>query len=188
MQKEDISTGLNFKQILDNESDIVNVDYNSDLAVLLKSNNITIAVIESVTGGGIARKLIEVPGSSNYFLGGVIAYDSKLKIKYGLVNPKTIRENGLVSAAVTEEMANGIKKMTQADITIASNGIAGPRNENYSKIKDGTVFLSWNIHDKIIKTKRFNIEGARNEVIDKTVFTALSMCLLYLKNELRKEG
>ena len=111
MQKEDISTGLNFKEILDNESEIVNVDYNSDLAVLLKSNNITIAVIESVTGGGIARKLIEVPGSSNYFLGGVIAYDSKLKIKYGLVNPKTIRENGLVSAAVTEEMANGIKKM-----------------------------------------------------------------------------
>ena len=90
--------------------------------------------------------------------------------------------------ACAENPIKGIKKMTQADITIASNGIAGPRNENYSKIKDGTVFLSWNIHDKIIKTKRFNIEGARNEVIDKTVFTALSMCLMYLKNELRKEG
>ena len=103
------------------------------------------------------------------------------------MNPKTIRENGLVSAAVTEEMAAGIRKMTQADITIASNGIAGPRNEDYSRIKEGTVFLSWNIHDKIAKTKRFNIEGARNEVIDKSVFTALSMCLLYLKNELRKD-
>ena len=103
------------------------------------------------------------------------------------MNPKTIRENGLVSAAVTEEMAWGIRKTTQADITIASNGIAGPRNENYSKIKEGTVFLSWNFHDKMKKTKRFNIEGARNEVINKAVFTALSMCLMYLKNESRKE-
>ncbi len=188
MQKENINDSINFQEILTNESEAIVEDYNIKLASFLKSNKLTIAVIESLTGGGIGRKLVEIPGSSSYFLGGIIAYDSKLKIKYGMVQPKTIRENGLVSAVVTEEMAAGLKKITQADITIATNGIAGPRNENYSKIKDGTVFLSWNIHDKIKKTKRFNIEGTRNEVIDKTVFTALSMCLIYLKNELRKEG
>lgn len=187
MQKEFIDESLSFEKILEDQETSVEQDYNAELATMLRSKQLKIAVIESITGGGIARKLIEVPGSSSYFLGGIIAYHSKLKIQYGLVNPKTIRENGLVSAAVTEEMAAGIRKMTQADITIASNGIAGPRNENYSRIKEGTVFLSWNIHDKIIKTKRFNIEGARNEVIDKSVFTALSMCLLYLKNELRKD-
>lgn len=187
MQKEFIDESLSFEKILEDQETSVEQDYNAELATMLRSKQLKIAVIESITGGGIARKLIEVPGSSSYFLGGIIAYHSKLKIQYGLVNPKTIRENGLVSAAVTEEMAAGIRKMTQADITIASNGIAGPRNEDYSRIKEGTVFLSWNIHDKIIKTKRFNIEGARNEVIDKSVFTALSMCLLYLKNELRKD-
>ena len=187
MQKEFINESLSFEKILEDKETSVEQDYNAELATMLRSKHLKIAVIESITGGGIARKLIEVPGSSSYFLGGIIAYHSKLKIQYGLVNPKTIRENGLVSAAVTEEMAAGIRKTTQADITIASNGIAGPRNEDYSRIKEGTVFLSWNIHDKIIKTKRFNIEGARNEVIDKSVFTALSMCLLYLKNELRKD-
>ena len=187
MQKQFIDESLEFEKTYEEQSRSVGEDYNAELASLLRSKQLKIAVIESVTGGGIARKLVETPGSSSYFLGGTIAYDSKLKIQYGLVKPKTIRENGLISAAVTEEMAAGIKKMTQADITIASNGIAGPRNETYSKIKEGTVFLSWNFHDKIIKTKRFHIEGARNEVIDKSVLTALSLCLLYLKNELRKD-
>ena len=187
MQTEYINNSIKFEEILNEYEQNIDSDYNVSLATLLKSRQLKIAVIESVTGGGIARKLIEVPGSSSYFLGGIVAYNSKLKVQYGLVNPKTIRENGLVSAAVTEEMAWGIRKTTQADITIASNGSAGPRNENYSKIKEGTVFLSWNFHDKMKKTKRFNIEGARNEVIDKAVFTALSMCLMYLKNESRKE-
>ena len=77
--------------------------------------------------------------------------------------------------------------MTSADITIASNGIAGPKNDAFSADQSGTIFLSWNIRDKIIKTKRFKLEGGRNEVIDKAVFVALSMCLNYVKNDLRKD-
>jgi nicotinamide mononucleotide (NMN) deamidase PncC len=77
--------------------------------------------------------------------------------------------------------------MMKSDISIASNGIAGPKNEIYSADQSGTIFLSWNIHDKIVKTKRFKLEGGRNEVIDKAVFVALSMCLKYLKNDLRKD-
>jgi len=117
-----------------------------------------------------------------------IAYHPSLKIKYGRVHPKTIAKHGVVSAAVTEEMADGIKKLTNSDISISSNGIAGPKNEMYSSDQSGTLFLSWNFRDKIKKTKRFKLEGGRNSVIDKAVYVALSMCLRYLKNELRKDN
>ena len=64
-------------------------------------------------------------------------------------------------AMVTEEMAAGIKKMTQSDISIASNGIAGPKNEAYSADQSGTLFLSWNIHDKIKKQSDLSLRGLK---------------------------
>ena len=187
MQGKNTSFDINFQEILNNAELNINSDYLTALTTILKSNNHKIAVIESVTGGAIGRKLVEMPGASNYFLGGVMAYSPKLKIQYGLVSPKTMSKHGIVSSTVTEEMAKGIKKVTNADITIASNGIAGPQNDTYSIEQSGTIFLSWNFHDNIIRTKRFKIEGGRNEVIDKTVFIALSLCLKFLKIEMRKE-
>lgn len=184
MQTENTNKRVIFSDVLDQELD---TDYLSEFSTYLSANNLTIAVIESITGGGIARKLVEAPGCSSYFLGGVVAYHQQLKIKYGLVRPKTIAEHGLVSASVTEEMAIGIKKMTKSDLSIASTGIAGPKNDMYSTDQSGTLFLSWNFHDKI-KTKRYKLEGGRNDVIDKAVFIALSMGLRFLKNDMRKEN
>ena len=158
MQTKNINESVNFDQFLDKEM-AMSSDYMAELATLLSAQNLTISVIESMTGGGIARKLVETPGCSDYFLGGVIAYHSRLKVQYGLVNPKTIIDHGVVSASVTEEMAAGMRKMTKSDISIASNGIAGPKNGGYSADQSGTVFLSWNIHDKIKKTKRYKLEG-----------------------------
>jgi len=176
-----------FNDYLEVEENRNQTDVLSELGSLLSAKNQTISVIESMTGGGIARELVQTPGCSDYFLGGVIAYHSRLKVHYGLVSPKTIIDHGVVSALVTEEMAMGIKKVTKSDISIASNGIAGPQNTQYSADESGTVFLSWNIHDKIKKTKRYKIEGGRNNVINTSVFIALTMCLRYLRNELRKE-
>ena len=187
MQTDSASERIDFHDVYTSETDKVSSDYLSEFASLIQLNHYKVAVIESMTGGGIARKLVSLPGCSDYFLGGVVAYHSRLKVQHGLVNPKTIVEHGVVSARVTEEMAAGIKKSTQADITIASNGIAGPANDTYSIDQSGTVFLSWNIRDKIIKTKRYKIEGDRNNIIDKAVFIALSMCLRYIKNDLRKD-
>ncbi|MEK9726841.1 MAG: CinA family protein [Candidatus Margulisiibacteriota bacterium] len=186
MQGKTADKSLNFRDILSKELEST-TDYLNELTVLLNAKKLTISVIESITGGGIARKLVELPGCSNYFLGGVVAYHTRLKINYGRVQPKTIAENGVISAAVTEEMASGIKKLTNSDISIASNGIAGPKNEMFGADQSGTLFLSWCIHDKI-KTKRFKLDGGRNDVIDNAVFIALSMCLRYLKNDLRKDN
>ena len=187
MQKVVPGQCLVFNSVFKVESENINEENFDALATLLRSNHYKIAVIESITGGAIARKIVETPGCSDYFLGGVIAYSIPLKIQFGQVNPKTIAKYGAVSASVAEEMAIGIKKRTLADITIASTGIAGPKNDVYDLDQNGTVFLSWNICDKIKKTKRYKIEGGRNDVIDKTAFIALSMCLQYIKNEIRKD-
>ncbi len=184
MQKEDFNERITFRDILDSES---NSDVMPELSSFISANKLTISVIESMTGGAIARKFVEMPGCSDYFLGGAVAYHQLLKIKFGLVNPKTIAKHGMVSASVTEEMSIGIKKMTNSDVSIASTGIAGPKNDQYSVDQSGTVFLTWNIRDKI-KTKRYKLEGGRNNVIDTAVFIAVSMCLRYLKNEIRKDN
>ena len=160
----------------------------AELADYLREKRLTVAVIESVTGGGIARKLVEPPGASDYFLGGIVAYHTRLKVQYGLVSPKIIKEHGVVSATVTEQLALGVKQMTHADIVIASNGIAGMGNASYSNRKPGTIFLSWHVHNKIIKTKRYALKGTRNDMINETVFIAVSMCLRYLKQTFGKDG
>ena len=187
MQRDVSNKSIEFQELLNKESENVSEEAFDSLAALLRSNKYKIAVIESVTGGAIAKKIVEAPGCSDYFLGGVIAYSIPLKVQFGQVNPKTIAKHGTISASVTEEMAAGIKKRTTADITIASTGIAGPKNDVYEIDQNGTIFLSWNICDKIIKTKRYKIEGGRKEVIDKATFIALSMCYQYVKNEMRKD-
>ena len=165
-----------------------NKEYVQELVTLLRVQGMTLSVIESMTGGGILRKLIESPGASAFLLGGVVAYDTRLKVQLGRVQPKTIATHGVVSHHVTEEMAKGIKTVTQSDISIATNGIAGPASEQYSADQSGTFFVSWNIRDKIIKTKRYKVEGGRNDVIDTAVYIALSMCLNDLKNNVRKDN
>ncbi|MGA0241883.1 MAG: CinA family protein [Candidatus Marinamargulisbacteria bacterium] len=188
MSGQAIRKGVAFNQFLTEEIQTTDRAYLPALGKILTREKWTLSVIESVTGGGIARRLVELPGCSNYFLGGVVAYHPKMKVQYGRVSPKTMADHGVVSAMVTEEMAAGIKKITQSDISIASNGIAGPPTEGYSKDQTGTFFLSWNIHDRMIKTKRFKLEGGRNDVIDKAIYIALSMCSRYLENELRKDN
>jgi PncC family amidohydrolase len=184
MHEESVGKRLNFSDFLESEQQI---DSSAELAQFLTRHELTVSVIESVTGGGIARQLIGIPGASAFFAGGIVAYQSRLKVQLGGVNPKTMATHGEVSASVTEEMAAGILKLTKSDMAIASNGIASP-NHRYSPEQSGTVFLSWNIHDKLIKTKRYQLDGGRNNVIDSAVFIALTMGLRYLKNDSRKDN
>ena len=89
MQEESIDQRISFSGILAQEVN-ASVDQSLELAALLSKKNMTISVIESMTGGGIARKLVATPGASQYFLGGVVAYHSRLKVQYGRVNPKPL--------------------------------------------------------------------------------------------------
>ncbi len=86
----------------------------------------TVSVAESCTGGLIAQRLTEVPGSSKYFIEGVVAYANDAKTRTLGVEPMLLLEHGAVSAPVAEAMAEGIRKKAGTDFGLSVTGIAGP--------------------------------------------------------------
>lgn len=86
----------------------------------------TLAVAESITGGLISSRITDVPGSSRYFLGGVIAYDNEVKIGLLGVQRATIERHGAVSEQTAIEMARGARLAVHADVGVSVTGIAGP--------------------------------------------------------------
>lgn len=100
---------------------------------LLQRHKQTLAVAESCTGGGLGQRLTTVPGSSSYFLGGVIAYANAVKISMLQVDPDLLEQQGAVSAAVAEQMAVGVKTQLHATWGVSITGIAGPEGGTATK-------------------------------------------------------
>ena len=132
---------------------------------LMREKGLTLAISESCTGGLIQDHLTDVPGSSDYFIGGVVAYSNDIKINFLGVKPKSIERFGAVSSEIAEEMANGIRLKTGSDIGLSITGIAGPEggsNEKpvglvyigYSDIKTSTSNKYLFGDDRIINKKR----------------------------------
>ncbi len=93
---------------------------------LLAGRRLTLAVAESCTGGLLASWLTDVPGSSDYFLGGVVAYANLVKENILGVRHETLLAHGAVSAETASEMAWGVRRLLRADISLAITGVAGP--------------------------------------------------------------
>lgn len=96
------------------------------VANLLTENRATIAVAESCTGGLLAERLTSLPGSSAYFVGGVVCYSNEMKTSMVGVPPELIESKGAVSAEVALALATGIRKRTGATLGLGVTGIAGP--------------------------------------------------------------
>ncbi len=111
------------------------------VASLLTTQRMTVAVAESCTGGLIARRLTNVPGSSTYFPGGVVAYSNESKTELVGVEPALIEAHGAVSGPVVEAMASGIRRTMHSDLGLAVTGIAGPSGGTPDK-PVGLVFLA----------------------------------------------
>ncbi len=107
----------------------------------LAVNGFTIAVAESCTGGLIAERLTDVPGSSSYFMEGVVAYSNDAKIRSLGVPAELIREHGAVSAPVAEAMARGIQARAGTDFGISVTGVAGPGGGTAEK-PVGLIFIA----------------------------------------------
>lgn len=93
---------------------------------LLRRHKLWLAVAESCTGGLIGDRITNVPGSSDYFLGGVIAYANQVKLQQLGVSPATLEKHGAVSRETVIEMAQGVRQQLGADIGLSVSGIAGP--------------------------------------------------------------
>ncbi|TET40467.1 MAG: CinA family protein [Dehalococcoidia bacterium] len=98
----------------------------AEIAILLKERGLTIALAESSTGGLISHLITNVPGSSDYYMGTVVAYDNEVKVKILGVKRETLEEHKSVSYQTAEEMAQGVRKALDTDIGLSDTGIAGP--------------------------------------------------------------
>lgn len=93
---------------------------------LLRTRNLTLATAESCTGGLVADRITNIPGSSVYFMGGVVAYANAVKIHTLGVASETIERHGAVSRETVLEMAKGARAALRVDIAVSVSGIAGP--------------------------------------------------------------
>jgi nicotinamide-nucleotide amidase len=143
------------------------------VGTMLRRNKKTLATAESCTGGKIAQMITSVPGSSNYFLGSVVAYSNYVKKSVLGVKETSLRDHGAVSRQVVEQMASGIIKRYGADYAIATSGIAGPNGGTPDK-PVGTTWIAV-ASGKKIQTALFNLGDDRGRNIEKASMTGLNM-------------
>jgi nicotinamide-nucleotide amidase len=133
----------------------------------------TLAVAESCTGGMIAERITQVPGSSRSFLGGAVVYSDSLKYAFAGVPPELIAEHGAVSAQVAEALARGIRIRTGATLGLGVTGIAGPGGGTEEK-PVGLVYIALADAQKTECLER-NIRGDRTRVREFTTQQALDL-------------
>jgi nicotinamide-nucleotide amidase len=122
----------------------------------------TVAVAESCTGGLLSERLTRVPGSSNYFLGGMVCYSNELKATLAGVPADLITEHGAVSLAVAQAMAEGVRKRTGASLGIGITGVAGPGGGTPEK-PVGLVFIAL-ADENGTQIREFRFPGDRERV------------------------
>jgi nicotinamide-nucleotide amidase len=105
----------------------------TELGQLLLRKKCTITTAESCTGGGIGQLLTTAPGSSDYFFGGIISYDNRVKVSLLGVDPALLETDGAVSAAVAVQMAVGVRDRIGTDWGLSVTGIAGPDGGSETK-------------------------------------------------------
>jgi len=133
------------------------------LGNMLRGKKLTIAVAESITGGLVQDKLTSVPGSSEYFLGGVVAYSNSSKVKLLSVRQSSLDEYGAVSEQLAREMAAGVQKNFSSDIGLSTTGIAGPGGATAAK-PVGLVYIGIAYQATLIARKfQFGVDRIMNK-------------------------
>ena len=118
---------------------------------LLLERGMTMSAAESCTGGLLAKRMTEFPGSSAVFAGGVVSYTNEMKIKVLGVKPETIDAHTVYSKEVAMEMAEGMRAITGSDIAVGITGLAGPDGDGIHKV--GTVCIGLATPEKTVAIK-----------------------------------
>jgi nicotinamide-nucleotide amidase len=140
---------------------------------LLKERGQTVGTAESCTGGYIAHLLTSIPGSSNYFTGGVVSYANEIKEKLLQVEPATITTVGAVSEDAVRQMVSGALQLLNTDYALATSGIMGPDGGTNEK-PVGTVWVAVGNRNKI-STQKFSFRFDRQRNIELTATNALNL-------------
>ena len=152
-----------------------NSDHAQTLGVLLASEGCTLAVAESCTGGMIGAALSSVPGSSQWFRGGIIAYDNRIKISLLGVSQETLDTFGAVSEQTVAAMAQGAARILHTDCAISVSGIAGPDGGTPEKPL-GLVYIGVYVNGNITVYKHL-CSGNREAVREQAVEMSLKHCI-----------
>ena len=141
------------------------------LGAALVASNLTVAAAESCTGGWIAKALTDVAGSSAWFAYGVVTYSNRAKQHLLGVSSATLERYGAVSERCVQEMANGVLRMSRAQVAVAVSGIAGPDGGSDDK-PVGTVWFAYSWPGERV-AERMRFEGDRDGVRRAAVAHAL---------------
>jgi nicotinamide-nucleotide amidase len=143
----------------------------SVVARMFREKGLSVAVAESCTGGLVAKRLTDIPGSSSYFREGVISYSDAAKTNILQVPSELISQHGAVSVEVAKAMAKGMRKLAGTDLALAVTGIAGPDGGSEAK-PVGTVFIAL-ASSAGCQAKMYRFYGDRNEIRTITAFMAM---------------
>lgn len=144
----------------------------------LRGRGWTLSVAESCTGGLLASQIVAIAGSSDYFLGGVVAYDNAVKSGLLGVATETLAAHGAVSWQTAIQMAWGVRTLFGADVALATTGIAGPTGGTPEK-PVGLVYIALAAREGVF-WQRYRWSGSRGENNARSVQAALSLLHRYL--------
>jgi nicotinamide-nucleotide amidase len=139
---------------------------------LLRKYGLTLATMESCTGGLLAHTITNVPGSSDYFCGGLVTYATEMKIEFG-VDASIIEEYGVISAECARDMARAARERLGADIGIGITGVAGP--EAQDNRPPGTVHVALDPSFGVPMSVSYHFAQGREAVKRRAVTTALAL-------------
>ncbi len=146
---------------------------------ILRAKRKTLSVAESCTGGLVSSRITRIPGSSDFFLGGVVAYSNRIKHEIIGVNPKTLARFGAVSPQTARALAENIRIQFKTDYAISVTGIAGPTGGSTTK-PIGLVFIAI-AAPKRTRIHRYRFLGSRADIQSRSATEALHLLL----NEVR---
>lgn len=149
----------------------------SSLQRLLRERRLTICAAESCTGGLVCAALTDLPGSSEYFLGGMVTYANQAKMKLLGVDAATIKALGAVSREVAGQMASGARRLFGADVALSVTGIAGPGSDGPKPA--GLTYIGAAVEDRVeVREYRWTGGRASNRVASVEAAIELAMEIL----------
>lgn len=160
---------------------VEDITLEEQLVRLLKLRGRKLSIAESFTGGGVAKRIVSVPGASQVYFEGLNTYDELSKMKRLGVSEYTLKTRGAVSDQTAYEMAAGLLHTGNCDIAIATTGLAGPKSDR-SMLPVGYCCISVGDKNKVL-VYTYKFDGSREDITETAINYALFLAYKQLKND-----